>query len=183
MTYSVNIGNKPSPYSLRTKILRIIWGGVYYLAFRWTPRQLYGYRRFVLKIFGAKLDLGTKIYPSVRIFAPWNLTMGKNATIGPFVDCYCAGPLRIGDNTTVSQYSYICGASHNYLDTRMTLYTTEIYIGSSVWICAGAYIGPGVNIGDGAVIGARAVVVKDVPQWVVVAGNPAKVIKSRVLQG
>lgn len=48
------------------------------------------------------------------------------------------------------------------------------------WVCADAFIGPGVNVGAGAIVAARAVVVKDVAPWTIVAGNPAKFIKERV---
>ena len=54
-----------------------------------------------------------------------------------------------------------------------------IVIGSGVWVCAGAFIGPGVTVGDNSVVGARAVVTRDVPPGVVVAGNPARVVKAR----
>ena len=76
----------------------------------------------------------------------------------------------------------MCGGTHDHTDAAMPLVRKKIVIGSHVWIAAGAYIGPGVTIGDGAVVGARAVVVKDVPPWTIVAGNPAKVIKERVVQ-
>jgi putative colanic acid biosynthesis acetyltransferase WcaF len=64
----------------------------------------------------------------------------------------------------------------------LTLVRKQIAIGDNVWICAGAFIGPGVSIGDGAVIGARAVVFKDVEPWSVVAGNPARKIKERIVK-
>src|SRR6185437_3157980 len=57
-----------------------------------------------------------------------------------------------------------------------------IRIGGGVWVCADAFIGPGVSIGDNSVVGARAVVTHDVPNDVIVAGNPAKVIKPRVMR-
>jgi putative colanic acid biosynthesis acetyltransferase WcaF len=61
----------------------------------------------------------------------------------------------------------------------MPLVRREIVIKDKAWICAGAFIGPGVTIGEGAVVGARACVMKEVPPWTVVAGNPARVVKKR----
>ena len=61
----------------------------------------------------------------------------------------------------------------------MLLLKPPVRVGDAAWICADAYIGAGVVVGEGAVVGARSVVVKDVPSWMVVAGNPARVIKPR----
>jgi putative colanic acid biosynthesis acetyltransferase WcaF len=88
----------------------------------------------------------------------------------------------IGPHATISQYSYLCTASHNINDPHMRLVTAPIFIGAGTWVCAGAFIGPGVNIGEGAVAAARAVIVKNVEPWTVVGGNPARFIKTRRLE-
>jgi putative colanic acid biosynthesis acetyltransferase WcaF len=64
----------------------------------------------------------------------------------------------------------------------MPLFYQPIKIGSQSWIAAGAFISPGVVVGEGAVVGAFSVATKDVAPWTVVAGNPAKFIKNRVLK-
>jgi putative colanic acid biosynthesis acetyltransferase WcaF len=56
-----------------------------------------------------------------------------------------------------------------------------IVIEADAWVCADAFVGPNVTVGAGTVVGARSVVVKDLPAWKVAAGNPAKVIKARVM--
>ena len=63
----------------------------------------------------------------------------------------------------------------------MELTYSPILIGSQAWVAARAFVGPGVTVGEGAVVGACAVVTKDVEPWTVVAGNPAKFIKNRVI--
>ena len=108
--------------------------------------------------------------------------MGEYSALGPRVNLYNLGTITIGSNTVISQDSYLCGGTHDYTRPTMPLIKAPITVGDKVWICAGAFIGPGVTIGDGAVVGARAVVVKDVEPWTVVAGNPAKMIKRRVIQ-
>jgi putative colanic acid biosynthesis acetyltransferase WcaF len=73
----------------------------------------------------------------------------------------------------------VCAGTHDYTKPNLPLERPPIAIGSGVWIAAGAFIGPGVTVGDNTVVGARAVVMSDVEPGVVVAGNPAKVIKQR----
>ncbi len=107
--------------------------------------------------------------------------MEEHSCLADHVDCYCVATIRIGQHSTISQYSYLCTASHDYTQATMPLITKPIVIGEGAWVAADAFIGPGVTIGDGAVVGARATVIKDVPPNSVVAGNPARVIKNRIL--
>lgn len=95
------------------------------------------------------------------------------------VDCYCVAPVHIGANSTISQYSYLCTASHDINDPAMSLTTAPIAIGCGTWICADVFVAPGVTIGDGAVIGARSSVFEDVPCWTVAAGTPCRALRSR----
>ena len=90
--------------------------------------------------------------------------------------------VTIGDNVTVSQYAFLCAATHDYEDPSMPLVTAPITVRSGAWICAGSFIAPGVTIGEGAVVGAKAVVTRDIAPWDVVAGNPARLVKKRVLR-
>lgn len=107
--------------------------------------------------------------------------VGDEATIAHGVDCYCVDTVTIGDHATVSQDAFLCTASHDVTDPHMRLVTAPIIIDSQAWVCAGAFLGPGVTLGTGAVAGARAVVMRSVNPWDIVAGNPARVIRQRVL--
>jgi putative colanic acid biosynthesis acetyltransferase WcaF len=88
----------------------------------------------------------------------------------------------LGAHATVSQYSYLCAAGHDYRELSMPLTTGPIVIGPRAWIAADVFVGPGVTIGEGAVIGARSSLFTDIAPWTVAVGNPAKAIKKRVLQ-
>jgi putative colanic acid biosynthesis acetyltransferase WcaF len=176
-------GTTPSSFSAGHKAKRAIWGVVYLLMFRPTPKVLHGWRSSLLRMFGARVGRGAHPHPSCKIWAPWNLVMGDHSCLGPHVDCYNVAQIELGEYATVSQYSYLCGATHDYTMLTMPLVPKPIRIGARAWVAADAFVGPGITVGEGAVVGARACVVRDVPAWTVVAGNPARVIKRRVLEG
>lgn len=133
-------------------------------------------------MFGAKIGANARIAPTATIWAPWNLTVGKEVSIAGEVDCYCVAPITIGDYATVSQYSFLCTASHDISSRTMKLTMAAITIHDQAWVCAAAFVSPGVVIGEGSVVGARAVVTKSTNDWTVVAGNPARVISHRTIK-
>lgn len=158
----------------RNRAARVIWGAVWSTLYRWSPTPLHGWRRMLLRLFGARIGAGAHPYPRARIWAPWNLTMGEHSSLANDVDCYSVAAVRLGDHVTVSQYSYLCTASHDHRDPAMPLTSAPIEIGSRAWIAADCFIGPGVTVGEGAVVGARSTVMHDVGAWLVVAGHPAQ---------
>ncbi len=123
------------------------------------------------------IEEGAHPYPSVTIWAPWNLTMGEGSCLGDHVRCYSVDHVTLEPHATVSQYSFLCTASHDYRVDGMPLITAPITIGRGAWIAADAFIGPGVIVGERAVVGARASVFRHVEPWTVVGGNPARVIR------
>ena len=171
------------PYTGREYAGRFLWGMVQRLLFRPSPRRAYRWRAMLLRLFGAKLAPHFYIRPSATVFHPWLLEAGDWAQLGDDVVVYNLGPIRLGDQSTVSQGTYLCAGSHDYTKPNLPLLRPPITIGSGVWIAAQAFIGPGVTVGDNSVVGARAVVTRDVPPGVVVAGNPARVIKPRPMGG
>lgn len=173
---------QPRRLSLGNKFSRALWNIVCLLLYRPTPRPLHAWRCLLLRLFGAKLGRGVHPYPSAKVWAPWNLEMGDHSCLSHDVDCYCVDKITLGAHSTVSQYSFLCTASHDYTDPNMPLVTAPIDIGDRVWITADVFVAPGVSIGDGAVITARSSVFHDIPAWTVAAGNPAKPIKPRVLK-
>jgi len=169
----------PSPHSTSNKIGRVIWSVVWLSLFRPSPRIFFGWRRFLLRIFGANIGKNARISPSVKVWAPWNLTVGDESAIAHHVDCYRVDRLTIGSQTTVSQYAILCTASHDISSPNMQLTSSAIVLEDQSWVSAGAFIGPGVMVCEGAVVGAMSVVTKDIEAWTVHAGNPARMIKQR----
>lgn len=165
--------------SIFNKIARSVWQVVWLLLYRPTPRFLHGWRCFLLGMFGAKLGKSVHPYPTARIWAPWNLEMGDHACLSESVDCYCVDKIKIGAYSTISQYSFLCTASHDYSKASMPLQTAPITIGERVWITADVFVAPGVTIGDGAVVMASSSVFDDLPAWMVARGNPAVPVRER----
>jgi putative colanic acid biosynthesis acetyltransferase WcaF len=181
---SVRVGPDecPSPHSFGNKLARTAWGAVWLVLFRPSFRICNGWRRFLLRIFGARIGKGAKVMPSAKIWAPWNLEMGEYSCLSHDVDCYCVAPVSIGAHATVSQYSLLCTATHDVEDPNMRLVTATIKIGEGAWVCADVFIAPGVTVGNGAVIGARSSVFKDMPEWTVCAGHPCEPLHPRKLK-
>ena len=158
---------------LKNKIARTIWVFFWLFLFRPTPNLFHPWRAFLLIIFGAQLGRRVHVYPSAKVWAPWNLEMGDDSCISEYVDCYCVDKIQIGSSSTVSQYSFLCTASHDYSKASMPLVIAPISIGDKAWITSDVFIGPGVRIGNGAVVIARSSVFKNIPDWAIARGNPA----------
>lgn len=179
--FGLNAGFRPSSLSWRNRLGRALWGAVWILLYRPSPKILHGWRRFLLRLFGARIGRGASVHASVRVFAPWNLEMGEYSCLSHFVDCYSVDRVTIGAFATVSQYSYLCTASHDHRRLDMPLTTAPIAIGAHAWITAAVFVGPGVRIGDGAMVQARSVVFDHVPPWTIAGGHPAVALKPRRL--
>jgi putative colanic acid biosynthesis acetyltransferase WcaF len=167
----------PSYYSKKEILYRLIWAVIEPLFFTLSQRVLFGWRNFVLRCMGAQIGRRVQTFPTAKITFPWLLEVGDGSVISWHVRIYNLGKISIGSNTVVSQYSHLCGGTHDYEGEKFTLLRTGLQVGSNVWIGADAFVGPGVTINDGSVVAARAVVVKNVDSLTVVGGNPAKVIK------
>ncbi len=175
----LDLTNFRSELSAGNRLGRALWGVVWLLLFRPSPRPLHAWRRLLLTLFGARIGRGARIYASARIWAPWNLTMGEHSVLGDHVDCYAVDRIELGPHCVVSQYGFLCAATHDPDQPSFPLITKPIRIGRGAWVAADAFIGPGVTVGDGAVVGARASVFKDVPPGAIVGGNPARLIRMR----
>jgi putative colanic acid biosynthesis acetyltransferase WcaF len=169
-------------YTAGEQFRRVLWGFGKPL-FRFSPRPCFGWRRMVLRCFGASVGKHVNMYPSTRIYFPWNLTVGDWSAIGEDALIYNLGPVTIGSRVTISHRAHLCAGTHDYTRPDLPLLRPPIVVKDQAWICADAFIGPGVTVEEGAVAGARAVVMKNVSAWTIVAGNPAQEIRKRHLKG
>lgn len=170
---------RPSPHSLANRLCRGLWGIAWLVLFRPSPKPLHRWRRALLRLFGARIGEGVVVHPSARIWGPWNLEMGDHSCLSPHVDCYSVNSVRIGSYATVSQYSFLCTASHDLDHPDMPLTTAPIAIGNHAWVAADVFVAPGIIVGEGAVVGARSTVLRNVAPWTVVAGNPLRTLRKR----
>ena len=181
MSRELDLTQSKSRWTATVKLRRLLWAGFQPLFFLPPHRLLSPLRVLALRLFGAKIGPRVLIMGGVRIWMPWNLEIGELTAIGWNVEIYNFGRIRIGSSTVISQYTYLCSASHDHTHPHFPLIWKPIDIGSKCWIAAGAFIGPGVTIGEGSVIGARSVVTQPMPEWTVCAGNPCRPLKPRTL--
>jgi putative colanic acid biosynthesis acetyltransferase WcaF len=147
---------------------------------RCTPQVLYPWRRIALRLFGAKVGRNVLIRPGVRVTFPWKLAIGDNSWIGDNATLYNIEWITIGQDSVVSQESYLCSATHDHREISFPVKALPINIGSECWVAARAFIGPGVQVGHGAIVGACSVLLSDVPPAMIVAGAPARIIGKRL---
>ena len=169
----------PGNFRGRPGVTVQLWWLVQATLFAWSPQFLYGWRRFLLRLFGAKIGREVLIRPSVKVTYPWKVSIGDYAWVGDEAVLYSLGEIRIGAHTVISQKSYLCAAGHDYTSPSFDIFSKPIEIGDEVWLAADVFVAPGVCVGDGSVVGARSTVLQDLPPGKICYGNPARVIKDR----
>lgn len=157
-----------------------LWWMVQALFFKTSPQFMYGWRRFLLRSFGAKVGKSVILRPGVHTQFPWKVSIGDYSWIGDNVVLYSLGNIRIGNNVVISQKSYLCTGSHDYHSRAFDIYSQPIVIEDRCWLATDVYVAPGVTIGEGTVVGARSSVFASLPAGKVCIGSPARVIKDRM---
>lgn len=179
MEFNLSRYSQPKEFRGKSKIYVQLWWLVQATFVKLSPQVFYGWRRFWLRSFGARIGKKVLIRPSVKITYPWKVSIGDYSWIGDDVVLYSLGEIEIGSNAVVSQKSYLCTGSHDHYKDTFDIFAKKITIGNSCWIATDVFIAPGVTVGDGVVIGARSSVFKNLkPNWIY-TGSPAKAHKAR----
>jgi len=163
----------------RNRAARAMWGIVETMLYRPSPRPAHGWRRMLLRLFGARIGPNVHPYPRTRIWAPWNLVMEEGSAIDNDVICLNNSLLHLGPWSVVSQQSFLCTASRDVDRPGRPVIGAPIHIGAGAWVAVQCFVGPGVTIGANAVVGARSTIMKDVVAMGVVAGSPPKLLRMR----
>lgn len=179
----IDLSQYHNALSRKHQLIRMMWAVVWFLGVCWLPRSIgSGWKRMLLRLFGAKIHPTAVVYSSAKVYYPANLIMDAYSCLASDVDCYNVDVIYLGANSTISQGAFLCTASHDITNPLNPLITAPIIIEDQAWVAADAFVGMGVTVGQGAVVGARTVVFKDVEPWTVVGGNPAKFIKKRIIK-
>ncbi|HEV7383163.1 MAG TPA: WcaF family extracellular polysaccharide biosynthesis acetyltransferase [Dyadobacter sp.] len=170
----------PPHFRGKSKVTVQLWWIIQATLFSWSPQFLYGWRRFLLRLFGAKIGKDVLIRSSVTITYPWNLEVGSNSWIGDSCVLYNLGKITIGENVALAHKVYLNTGGHDYQKVTFDIFSKPVVIENECWLTNDVYIAPGVTVGRGTIIGARSTVLKNMPSGKICVGMPAKPIKDRI---
>lgn len=143
-------------------------------------RKLFFY--LTLKEFGSACMIDYRCF----IRYPWRVSVGAGVAVNRGCELYSSmrspcGFITLEDNVVLGPNVIIFSAGHDYSTLDLSDTSAPVIIGRHAWIGGNTTILPGVTIGEGAVVGAGSVVTRDIPAYSVAVGNPAKVIRKRLL--
>lgn len=170
----------PVTFRGKSKIIVQLWWIIQSTLFAWSPQFFYGWRRFLLRLFGAKIGKGVLLRPSVKVTYPWNIEIGDYSWIGEDNILYSLGKITIGSNVALAHKVYINTGGHKYKKVSFDIFAQPVVIEDECWLTNDVYVAPGVTIGKGSIIAARSSVLKDIPAGKVCVGTPARPIKDRI---
>lgn len=168
-----------SPWAARLRLKVALWNAVRVLLFKPTPKPMHRWRLLLLRAFGTRVTGRPFVDASCVVKMPWNLAIDDLACIGAEVKVYNLARITLGARCVVAQEVYLCAGTHDFSSPVLPLMVGEIAIGEDAFVGVRAVVLPGLVIGAGAVVGAGAIVTRDVPDWTVSAGNPARPIGAR----
>jgi putative colanic acid biosynthesis acetyltransferase WcaF len=169
----------PGSFRGRSKITVQLWWIIQDTLFSWSPQFLYGWRAFLLRLFGAEIGKNVKIRSTVKITYPWKVKIGDYTWVGDDCVLYSLGDITIGSHVAIAHKVYFNTGGHEYGRKTFDIFFRPVVIEDECWITNDVYVAPGVTIGRGTIIGARSSVLKDLPPGKICVGTPAHPIKDR----
>ena len=162
-------------------VVRLLWyyTNLIFFRSRWLP--FYGLKRFLLRLFGARVGRGVVIKPAVNIKYPWRLKIGDYSWIGEEVWIDNLADVDIGNNVVISQGAMLLTGSHDYTSVSFDVIVEKIVLEDGVWIGAKSIVMHGVTCHSHSILGVGSVAMKDLEAFTIYHGNPAiKVMKREV---
>jgi putative colanic acid biosynthesis acetyltransferase WcaF len=163
------------------KVKRILWYVINICFFK-SAFPFYGGKRFLLRVFGAKIGKGVVIKPHVSIKYPWKLVIGNHVWIGENVWIDNLAKVTLKDNSCISQGAMLLCGNHNYKKSTFDLIVGEITLEEGAWAGARSVVCPGVKLGSHSLLTVGSIATHHLePHWIY-QGNPAQKVKERIIK-
>lgn len=142
----------------------------------------YSWKRFLLRLFGAKIGAGVIIKPHVSIKYPWQLNIGNHVWIGEGAWIDNLAMVTLKDNSCISQGAMLLCGNHNYKKSSFDLLVYEITLEEGAWVGAKAVVCPGVKMGVNSILTVGSIATSDLEDNWIYQGNPAQKLKLREIK-
>ncbi|SAI65534.1 Galactoside O-acetyltransferase [Bordetella ansorpii] len=169
----------PAGFRGRHVLVVQLWRIAQATLFRGSPQFAYGFRRALLRAFGARVGRGVLVRPSAQITYPWKVSLGDYAWVGDDVVLYSLDAITIGPHAVVSQRSYLCAGYHDIDAADFPIRSGPIVVEAGAWLATDVFVAAGITVRCNAVVGARSSVFKDVPPNMVCHGSPCQPVRRR----
>ncbi len=167
---------RKSPWSVKAKIIRALWGVSELVLWKLSPAPMTGFRNSMLRFFGAKVGKGVRIHPSVKVIIPWHIEIGDHVTVHDRAILYALGQITIGEGSEIGPLTHLCAGTHDFTDPKFTLLRQPITIGSHCVLGAASFVAPNVTLAEGTTLAPRAALYADSAPRTHYQGNPAKAV-------
>lgn len=139
-------------------------------------------KSFIFPGRGEPCSIGDKSWIGAHAYITGKVKIGKNCSLNPFATI--RGPFTCGNNVRVASYASVIGFNHGHEDISKPMSSQSsthegIVFGNDIWVGAHVSVLAGVSVGSHSILAAGAVVTKDVPEYAVVGGSPAKILRMR----
>ena len=139
-------------------------------------------KKFILKLFGAKIGKNVLLKPRLNVKYPWKLEIGDNVWIGEKVWIDNLGDVKIENNVCLSQGAMLLCGNHNYKKITFDLMVGNIIIKEGAWVGAHSIVCPNVTMGAHSILAVNSVAIKSTEDFGIYQGNPAVKIRERKIE-